>query len=108
MSVPPKRSAPAITAVRWVILGLRNHAGIASCLGHPAFAAEVSCDVLQASRSSFVSLLRGRPRMLWSPSSFEGEGKRGAHGTFHQFQQLQLRSLSAANAAHSQNVMTPG
>jgi len=46
-------------------------------------------------------LLRSLPRMLWSPSSFEGEGKRGVHGTYHQFQQLLLRSLSADDAAHA-------
>ena len=37
--------------------------------------------------------LRGLPRMLWSPSSFEGEGKRGVHRTYHQFQQLLLHSV---------------
>jgi len=36
--------------------------------------------------------LRGLLRMLWSPSSFEGEGKRSMHGTFHQFQQRLLHS----------------
>jgi hypothetical protein len=45
-------------------------------------------------------LLRGRPRMLWSPSSFEGWGKRGVHGTFHQFQYHLVHSKSAADAAH--------
>ncbi len=30
-------------------------------------------------------LLRGLPCMLWSPSSFEVEGKQGVHRTFHQF-----------------------
>src|SRR5438270_4863153 len=45
-------------------------------------------------------LLRGRPRMLWSPSSFEVWGKRGVHGTFHQFQQPLLRSITADDAAH--------
>lgn len=30
-------------------------------------------------------LLHGCPRMLWSPSSFEGWGKRGVHRTVHQF-----------------------
>jgi len=39
--------------------------------------------------------------MLWSPSSFEGEGKRGVHRTYHQFQQLLLRSFSADDAAHA-------
>src|SRR5215471_4094886 len=48
------------------------------------------------------SHLRGLPRMLWSPSSFEGEGKRGVHGISHQFQQLSLRSLSADDAAHAE------
>ena len=37
--------------------------------------------------------------MLWSPSSFEVEGKQGVHGTFHQFQQRLLRSMSAASTA---------
>ena len=45
-------------------------------------------------------LLRGRPRMLWSPSSFEVWGKRGVHGTFHQFQQPLLHSITADYAAH--------
>ena len=36
--------------------------------------------------------LRGLLRMLWSPSSFEVEGKRSMHGTFHQFQQRLLHS----------------
>ena len=45
-------------------------------------------------------LLRGRPRMLWSPSSFEVWGKRGVHGTFHQFQQPLLHSITADDAAH--------
>lgn len=45
-------------------------------------------------------LLRGFPRMLWSPSSFEVWGKRGVHGAFHQLQQLVLRSSFAADAAH--------
>src|SRR5258708_32168714 len=38
--------------------------------------------------------------MLWSPSSFEVWGKRGVHGTFHQFQYRLVRSKSAADAAH--------
>jgi hypothetical protein len=38
-------------------------------------------------------LLRGLPRMLWSPSPFEVWGKRGVHGTSHQFQQLSLHSI---------------
>ncbi len=46
------------------------------------------------------SLLRDRPRMLWLPSFFKVWGKRGMHGTFHQFQQYLLRSLSADDAAH--------
>ena len=46
------------------------------------------------------SLLRDRPRMLWSPSSFEVWGKRGMHGTFHQFQYHLVRSISADDAAH--------
>jgi len=46
------------------------------------------------------SLLRSLLRMLWSPSSFEGEGKRSMHETSHQFQQHSLYSLSAAYAAH--------
>ena len=45
-------------------------------------------------------LLRGRPRMLWSPSSFEDWGKRGVHETVHQFQYHLVRSKSAADAAH--------
>ena len=143
------RSAEPITGPLWVLRKFRTHAGIAPCLEHPAFSAEVRCDVLQASRSSYIALvervcqyrwlgssshetaldtgpnvcshlplgsqgkpvelgltqssirhtrlalttqkvddffLRGRPRMLWSPSSFEVWGKRGMHGTFHQFQ----------------------
>src|SRR6266702_7626967 len=47
-------------------------------------------------------LLRGRPRMLWSPFSFELWGKRGVHGTFHQFQQHLLRSITADDAAHGE------
>jgi hypothetical protein len=38
--------------------------------------------------------------MRWSPSSFEGEGKWGVQRTFHQFSHHQVRSLSAAEAAH--------
>jgi len=34
------------------------------------------------------------------PSFFKVWGKRGMHGTFHQFQQYLLRSLSADDAAH--------
>jgi len=45
-------------------------------------------------------LLRGRHRMLWSPSSFKVWGKRGVHGTVHQFQYHLVRSKSAAYAAH--------
>jgi hypothetical protein len=145
------RSAEPITGPPRVLRKIRTHAGIAPCLGHPAFSAEVRCDVLQASRLSRIALvvrvcqyrwlrssfhgaaldtspnvcshlplgspdkpvglgltqssihhtrlalttqkiddffLRGRPRMLWSPSSFKVWGKRGMHGTFHQFQYL--------------------
>ena len=61
-------------------------------------------------------LLRGRPHMLWSPSSFEGEGKWGVQRTFQQFSHQQVRSFSAAEAAHvdfyqvfiSKIVPTPG
>ncbi len=49
------------------------------------------------------SLLRDRPRMLWSPSSFKVWGERGMHGTFHQFQQHLLRSISADDAAHRES-----
>jgi hypothetical protein len=157
------RSAEPITGPPWVLRKFRTPAGIAPCLGYPAFSAEVRSDVLQASRSSCIALvvrvcqhrwirpylhfttldvgpnvhshlplesrdkpaelgftqfsirhtrlaltthriddflLRGRPRMLWSPSSFEGWGKRGVHGTFHQFQYHLVRSKSAADAAH--------
>jgi hypothetical protein len=157
------RSAEPITGPPWVLRKFRTHAGIAPCLGYPAFSAEVRSDVLQASRLSCIALvvrvcqhrwirpylhfttlgagpnvsshlplgsrdkpaglgftqcsirhtrlaltthrigdflLRGRPRMLWSPSSFEGWGKRGVHGTFHQFQYHLVRSTSAADAAH--------
>ncbi len=167
---PPRRSASAITAAHWVLLGLRTHAGLATCLGHPAFPAEMRFDVLKASRSSFIllvervcqrrwlkshltfttlgaepnvcshlplgskqkpaglgfrqssfhhtrlalvtrrvgdSLLRNRPRMLWSPSSFEGRGKRGMHGMFHQFQQHLLHSFSADDAAHGKHLQYP-
>src|SRR5258708_31932567 len=38
--------------------------------------------------------------MLWSPSSFEVWGKRGVHGTFHQFQYRLVRSITADDAAH--------
>src|SRR5207247_1792537 len=52
-------------------------------------------------------LLRSRPCMLWSPSSFEGWGKQGVHGTFHPFQQLALRSVSAASTAHTNKCYDP-
>jgi len=52
-------------------------------------------------------LLRGRPRMLWSPSSFEVWGKRGIHETFHQFQQPMLHSKSADDAAHQEHQPLP-
>jgi hypothetical protein len=45
--------------------------------------------------------------MLWSPSSIEGRGKQGVHGTFHQFQQLALRSVSAASTAHTKKCYDP-
>jgi hypothetical protein len=38
--------------------------------------------------------------MLWSPSSFEGWGKRGVQRILHQFSQRLLHSTSAADAAH--------
>ena len=165
------RSAEPITGPPWVLRKFRTHAGIAPCLGYPAFSAEVRSDVLQASRSSCIALvvrvcqhrwirpylhftalgagpnvsshlplgspdkpaglgftqcsirhtrlaltthrigdflLRGRPRMLWSPSSFEGRGKRGVHGTFHQFQYHLVRSKSAADAAHCRTPVALG
>src|SRR5712692_67893 len=48
-------------------------------------------------------LLRGLPRMLWSPSSFEGKGKRGVHGTGHQFQQLLLHSVICRRCGAREN-----
>jgi len=53
-------------------------------------------------------LLRGFPCMLWSPSSFEGRGKQGVHGTLHQFQQLALHSISAASTTHTKKCYDPG
>lgn len=165
------RSAEPITGPPRVLRKFRTHAGIAPCLGHPAFSAEVRSDVLQASRSSCIALvvrgcqhrwirphlhctgldagpnvhshlplgsrdkpaglgltqssirhtrlaltthrigdflLRGRPRMLWSPSSFEDWGKRGVHGTVHQFQYSLVHSLSAADAAHCRTPVALG
>src|SRR5712691_8339433 len=43
----------------WVLRKFRHHAGKTPCLGDPAFSAEVRSDVLQASRSSCISLVQG-------------------------------------------------
>jgi hypothetical protein len=64
LSVPLLRSAPAITAVRRVIPCLRHHAGIAPCLGHPAFSAEMRSSVLQVFRSSLFPRNEGLPEEL--------------------------------------------
>src|SRR6266481_3806355 len=65
---PPRRSASAITAAHWVLLGLRTHAGLATCLGHPAFPAEMRFDVLKASRSSFILLVERVCQRRWLKS----------------------------------------
>src|SRR5260221_4536196 len=69
-----------------------GHRGSPSGLGLTQYSLRHSHLALTAQRFGDF-LLRGLPRMLWSPSSFEGKGKRGVHGTGHQFQQLLLHSV---------------
>jgi hypothetical protein len=65
LSVPLRRSAQAITAIRWVLLSLRHHAGMTPCLDDPAFSAETRCGVLQVFRSSlFPPSERGSARRV--------------------------------------------
>jgi len=52
------RSAEPITGPPWVLRQFRHHAGIAPCLGDPAFPAEMRPDALQASRSSLETLVK--------------------------------------------------
>ena len=69
-----------------------GHRGSQSGLGLTQYSVRHTHLALTAQRIGDF-LLRGLPRMLWSPSSFEGKGKRGVHGTGHQFQQLLLHSV---------------
>ncbi len=63
------RSAVPITGPPWVLWQFRHHAGIASCLGDPAFPAEKRFDVLQASRSSLEALVERVCQRRWIESS---------------------------------------
>src|SRR5258707_11146553 len=66
------QSAEPITGPPWVLWQFRHHAGIAPCLGDPAFPAEMRFNVLQASRSSLLSLVQRACQRRWiEPSSLD-------------------------------------
>ncbi len=59
------QSAEPITGPPWVLRQFRHHAGIALCLGDPAFPAKMRSDVLQASRLSLESLVQRVCQHRW-------------------------------------------
>src|SRR6266852_7164742 len=63
------QSAEPITGPPWVLRQFRHHAGVAPCLGDPAFPAKMRFDVLQASRSSLETLVVRVCQRRWIGSS---------------------------------------